>query len=87
MVELIHLRLCESSTDHFEGATVCAIASGVNFILKVGKFFIINVVRYRSSPSEKRFFLCSVSTLGSAYSSMTTEEMITGRPPSAVRMR
>lgn len=45
------------------------------------------VVRKRSSPRENKFFLWSVSTFGSEYSSMIRLEMMTGRPLSAVRMR
>ena len=86
-VELIHLRLCENKIRHDSGAVVRATASGQNLVLNVGKCFINSVVKNRSSPNENKFFLCSVSTLGSAYSSMMRLEMMMGRPLSAVRTR
>lgn len=86
-VELIHRRRCENKTRHDSGAIVCATACGQNLVLNVGKCFINSVVKKRSSPSEKRFFLWRVSTLGSAYSSIIRVEMIIGRPLSAVRTR
>ncbi len=66
---------------------VRAIASAQNLVLNVGKCFIKSVVKKRSSPSENRFFLCNVSMLGSAYSSIIRLEMMIGRPLSAVRIR
>ena len=57
MVELIHRRLCESSTDHVSGAAVRAYASGTNLYDIAGKCFVMSVVRYRSSPRASRFFL------------------------------
>ena len=65
---------------------VCAIASGVNLVRNVGKCLSRSVVKKRSSPRDSRFFLCSVSTFGSEYSSMMRFEMMTGRPLSAVRI-
>lgn len=86
-VELIHRRRWERRTRQDSGATVCAVASGMNLVLNVGKCFMSRVVRKRSSPSENKFFLWRVSTIGSAYSSMIRFDMIIGRPLSAVRMR
>ena len=87
MVELIHRRLCDNRTLHVSGAAVIAYASGMNLYDMNGKCFVINVVRYLSSPSESRFFLCRVSTSQSLYSVITLSEMIKGRPLSAVRSR
>ena len=86
-VELIHRLRWDNKTLHDSGAIVLAIASGVNFILNVGKCFIMSVVRNRSSPKENKFFLCKVSTWPSEYSSMMRFEMMMGRPLSAVRIR
>lgn len=86
-VELIQRRRCENNTRQDSGAMVWATADPRNFVRNVGKCFSRSVVKKRSSPRENKFFLCSVSTLGSAYSSMTRFEMMTGRPLSAVRMR
>lgn len=86
-VELIHRRRWDRRMLNRSGAMVCEIASGLNFVLYVGKCFIMSVVRYRSSPSDNKFFLCKVSTLGSEYSSMMRFEMMIGRPLSAVRIR
>lgn len=86
-VELIQRLRCENSTLQDTGAMVRAIASGVNLVLKLGKCFINSVVGNRSSPRENKFFLCRVSTLSSAYSSITRLEMMSGRPLSLVRMR
>lgn len=86
-VELIHRRRCENNTLQDSGATVLARASGTNLVLNVGKCFNIKVVKKRSSPREKRFFLCNVSRLPSEYSSMMRFDMMIGRPLSAVRIR
>ena len=87
IVELIHLLLWESRTLHVSGAAVLAYASGINLYDMVGKYLVISVVRNRSSPRDKRFFLCKVSTTQSLYSWITASEMRRGLPLSAVRKR
>ncbi|KAJ7278478.1 hypothetical protein C8J57DRAFT_1307077 [Mycena rebaudengoi] len=62
MVELIQRRRCESSTRNVSGTTVLQTACGQNMSLRLGNVLSISVGRYRSSPSRRRFFLCSVST-------------------------
>ena len=64
-VELIQRRRCDKRMLHECGATVMACASWMNLVLYVGKCLRMSVVRYRSSPSASRFFLCSVSRLPS----------------------
>ena len=44
-VELIHRRRCENSTRQDSGAMVCAMASGVNLVLNVGKCLRSSVVK------------------------------------------
>ena len=64
-----------------------ARASGTNLKDMCGKCFVIKVVKYRSSPKDSKFFVCSVSTSQIAYSWMTLSAMISGLPLSAVRRR
>ncbi len=54
-----HRRRWDKSTLNLSGTTVLQQACGKNIILRFGKIFNISVVKKRSSPSNKRFFLCS----------------------------
>jgi hypothetical protein len=55
-IELSHRRRCENNTLRDSGATVWATASGHHLVLKVGKCFVINVVKNRSSLGENKFW-------------------------------
>lgn len=68
IVELIHRLRCESSTEKVSGTTVLHRACGKNIIFRFGNVLRRQVVKNRSSPSNRRFFWCKVVTSDWLYS-------------------
>ena len=59
-------RIDAEHTRNVSGTIVLHTAEGTKMFLRLGNVLSKSVVRYRSSPSKSRFFLCSVSTRFSA---------------------
>ncbi|KAH3671583.1 hypothetical protein OGAPHI_000286 [Ogataea philodendri] len=72
-VELIHLLLWDKSTANLSGTTVLQAALATNTCFRRGNVRSINDERYLSSPSNRRFFLCKLSSTFSEYFSTMSE--------------
>lgn len=68
-VELIHRRRWERRTLKLSGTMVLQMAWGTKINLRRGNVLSIRVVKYRSSPSKRRFRLWRVSVTFSLYAS------------------
>ena len=77
-VELIHRPRYERRNLMEEGMIVLHTARGQNIVLRCGKFRSIRVLKNRSLPKRRRFFLSSVLTTDSLYSCMISGLRKTG---------
>ena len=87
MVELIHRRRWDSSTEKVSGTTVRQRAWGKNIILRFGNVRSRQVVKNRSSPRRSKFFWWRVVTSLWLYSLTISGLMISGTQSSPLAFR